>query len=291
MDPIQIALTGVLAPAVLAAAVIILAALVTKKREARIQDLSAPRWAGVALAAAFGLGFALTLEWPALPPVDVTQIGPWAAVFAAPLAFLPGLWRALATGLLGLGLGVFLASPAYTGGELVGHIAFVTATVVAIERGLSLIPEGRVQTLVALLFVSGAAAVVLLSDVASLAVTTGALAAGLGALFTASLVAPGLATIGRAAPVIALVSAAHLFGAALYANGSYAPIAILAVSPLIVAGVFRFVSSTTRAALVPLGVAVLTVGGATALAATRYFAAHDAPAADEATDASDDYGY
>ncbi|HRE92059.1 MAG TPA: hypothetical protein PK095_23285, partial [Myxococcota bacterium] len=69
MDPIGVALTGVLAPAVLAGVVLVVAAFVGRRAGGSLKDLAAPRWAGVALAAGFGLGFALTLGWPALLPV------------------------------------------------------------------------------------------------------------------------------------------------------------------------------------------------------------------------------
>lgn len=295
MDPIKVALTGVLAPAVLAGVVLLVAALVGRRAGSGLKDLEAPRWAGVALAAGFGLGFALTLEWPALPPVDVTQVGPWAAVFAAPLGFLPGRWRAVATGALGLGLGLFLAAPTQSGGELVLTSALVVGAVVAMERGLASIgDEGRAGVLVSLVFVSGVAAVVLLSDTASLAVTTGGLAAGLGAVFTMSLVAPGLGAVGRAGPVIALVAATHLFGSTLYAGGSLGPVLVLAVAPLVVALGVRWGRPLQglRRALVPAVLVGVTVGGAGAWAASRYLAEDEAPAVDAGGgETPDDYGY
>lgn len=295
MDPIKVALTGVLAPAVLAGVVLLVAAFFGRRAGSGLKDLEAPRWAGVALAAGFGLGFALTLEWPALPPVDVTQVGPWAAVFAAPLGFLPGRWRAVATGALGLGLGLFLAAPTQSGGELVLTSALVVGAVVAMERGLASIgDEGRAGVMVSLVFVSGVAAVVLLSDTASLAVTTGGLAAGLGALFTMSLVAPGLGAVGRAGPVIALVAATHLFGSTLYAGGSLGPVLVLAVAPLVVALGVRWGRPLQglRRALVPAVLVGVTVGGAGAWAASRYLAEDEAPAVDAGgSETPDDYGY
>lgn len=295
MDPIQVALTGVLAPAVLAGVVLVVAALFFRRTGAGLKDLEAPRWAGIALAAGFGLGFALTLDWPALPPVDVTQVGPWAAVFAAPLGFLSGRWRGAATGALGLGLGLFLAAPTQTGGELVATGLLVAGVAVAIERGLALIgDEGRAGVLVGLVFVSGVAAVVLLSDTASLAVTTGGLAAGLGAALTMSLIAPGLGAVSRAAPVIALVATTHLFGSTLYAGGSLGPVLVLAVAPLVVALGVRFGRPLqgVRRALVPAVLVGVTVGGAGAWAASRYLAEEEAPAVDGGgSKTPDDYGY
>lgn len=295
MDPIKIALTGVLAPAVLAGVILAIAALVGRRAGAGLRELAAPRWAGVALAAGFGLGFAFTLGWPALLPVDVTQVGPWAAVFAAPLGFLSGRLRAAATALLGVGLGLFLAGPTQSGGELVLTTALVTGAVVAMERGLALIgDEGRGGSLVSLVFVSGVAAVVLLSDTASLAVTTGGLAAGLGAMFTMSLVAPGLGVVSRAAPVLALVSATHLFATTLYASGSLGPVLILAVSPLVVALGVRILrpGQGLKRALIPAVLIGGTVGGAGAWAASRYLAEEEAPAVDGGgSETPDDYGY
>lgn len=296
MDPIQIALTGVLAPAFLAGVMITVPAVFSRRHAAPLREVSAPAWAGLALAAAFGLGFALTLGWPGFLPVDVTQVGPWAAVLAAPLGFLPGFYRAIATGVLGVALGLFLAGPSFDGGALVMQVVWVTATVIAMERGLALmgdVSRGRIGTLATLFFVSGGAAVVLMSDTASLAVTTGALAAGIGALFAASLIAPGLAEVGRAAPVIAMVLGTHLHATRLYANGELGPVLVLTVTPLLVALGSRLVASdrSMRKVVVPLALSLVGIGTAGGLAAVRYFGEEvpDSPTVE--TDTPEDYGY
>ncbi len=301
MDPIRIALTGVVAPGALALVLVVVAALVAKKPGTTWRQLEAPKWAGLALAAGFGLGFSFTLGWPALPPVDVTQVAPWMALFAAPLAFLPGVPRAVATAVLGVGVGLFLAAPLYGGAELVAHATLIGVTVVAIERGLTLLmPEdnprgGAIATLV---FVSGAATVILLSDTASLAITTGGLAAGLGALVTACFVLPGLAKLGRAAPVLAVVLATHLHASALFAGGRYDVLALVAVTPLVLAAVLGLVTRKERssrfAVALPALLVLVPLGAASALAATRYFAEPTASTVqpDAATPADDaDYGY
>ena len=301
MDPIRIALTGVLAPGAVALLVVVVLALVAKKPAATWRELEAPKWAGLALAVGFGLGFAFTLGWPALPPVDVTQVAPWVALFAAPLGFVAGVPRAVATAGLGVGLGLFLAAPLYDGAELVAHAALIGATVVALERGLALlVPDhnARGGALATLVFVSGAAAIILMSDTASLAITTGALAAGLGALVTASFVVPGLAKLERAAPVVAVVLATHLHASALYAGGRYDVLGLVAVTPLLLALALGLVArkerSTWLAVALPAALILVPLGAASALAATRYFAEPAASSVepDATTPADDsDYGY
>lgn len=311
MDPIGLALNGVVLPGALALGIVGVFAATGGRGEGSPRrtwrELAAPRWAGLAVAAAFSLGFALTLGWPALPPVDVTQVGPWAALAAVPLAWLPGRWRALATGVIGLGLGLFLASPLHSGGALMAQALFIGASVLAMERGLTWLgrdQRAREGGLATLVFVSAAAAVILMSDTASLALVTGGLAAGLGALVVTGFIVPGFGRIGAAAPVLAVVLGTHLHSAALFANGRYDTLVVVALAPLATVLLIgrpwvRAPRPTTARATgfrlaLPAALMLIPLGAATAVSATRYFGASTAEAAtgDPSSQADDaDYGY
>lgn len=312
MDPLQIVLVTVLLPAATALAVMAVTGWVGAARAGGVKPglraLAAPRWSGVALAAAFGLGFALILSWPALPPVDVTQVGPWAAVFAAPLAFLPGRLRALAVAVLGAALGYLLARPAYQGLELAAWVAAVTATATIVERGLLWVTLGadpapgptsadaaprheaaemRCGGLIALLYVGGVSLVTLFADVASLAMVTGALVSGVGALWAVGFVAPQLAIVGRAAPVIALVTTAHLYAGLFYASGGAAALVMLVFAPLLGGLARRLATSDRWRRLAPLLLSGGLLAGAAAVAASGYFSADESASA--ASDEDDGY--
>lgn len=290
MDPIQALLDGVLAPAILAGVIVLVL------RRPWRAEASSPAAAGLAIAAAFALAFALILGWPAFLPVDVTQAVPYVAVALGAVAFL-GRGRALATAAIGLATGLYLALPQGDTGAVVLYAALVAATLVVLERGLDRVATTlapRAANAVALVVVSGAALAILFSDTASLAQTTGALAAGLGALFTLGLWRPALADVTRAAPVIAGVLATTLWSTTLYANGRPEVLAIIALSPWLVAALVRSTGPRLLSVLKPVLVVTVPIALAATIAGMRYFAEPEpasAPPADKADAYDPGYGY
>ena len=307
MDPIQMLFIGVVAPGALALGVVALV-LVARARLQRVsvRDLAArpSPAAGVALATGYALAFALILGWPALPPVDVTPVGPWVALAAVPLGLLAGWRRTAAVTALGLAVGLFLAGPAHEGAALAGHAALVALTFGVLDFGLRRLMERtdpRGGAVAVLVFLSGAAAALMLSDTASLAQTLGGLAAATGALMVAGFVARGLADLRRATPVLAAVVATNLHAVTLYASGRYEVLALIALAPLALAFVLarlRRREGKLFGLAVPAALMALPIALAGGIAARAYFTGA-APAASsgaspgaspsEANDA--DYGY
>jgi len=281
MDPILALAFGVVVPALVALAlVVVLRRPFARTARGGETDLPAPWAAGFGLAAAYGIGVGLLLGWPDLPPVDVTLVAPWAAGVAAFLGLIrDGRVRGAASGVLGLGLGVFMTGPIEDMALRVGLIAGVTASMVALERGLARLSERldpRGAALSQIVLVSGAALAVLFSDTASLAQATGGLAAGLGALFTLGLLWPRAAVLTRAAPAVAAILVTNLWGTTLFANGHPAFIPPLAAS--------------RRAILriaVPAALIGIPIAAAGAFAGLRYFATEDASASEHATGPTD----
>lgn len=281
MDPIQMLLIGVIAPGALALGVVALV-LFTQARfrgvSLREQAARPSPATGAALAAGYGLAFALILGWPALLPVDVTQVGPWLALAAVPLGFLAGRRRAVAVTALGLAVGLFLAGPAHAGVALAGHAALVALTFGVLDVGLARVvqrTDSRGGAVAIVVFLSGAAAALMLSDTASLAQTVGGLAAATGALMVAGFLGRGLADLRHATPVLAAVVATNLHAVTLYASGRYEVLTLLALAPLALAFVLlrlrrregRLFGFAAPAALIALPIAL-----AGALAARSYFA-------------------
>lgn len=301
MNPLELLLIGVVAPGALA-----LALMVALTRPWRAEGAAVPGAAAIALAAGYALGFALILGWPALPPLDVTHASPWAALALAPVAFVGGerasRWRALWSGALGLGLGLFLAAPLHAGalGEHLGVAALVALTSVSLERGLDrglAKADPRGGALAVIVLVTGASLATLFGDVASLAQVTGALAAAVGAIFTLGLWRKRAADLRRASPVIAGVVALNLWSAALYGNGRFEAVALIALAPLAIALIpRRMLGGRVLAAVVrPVALIALPVVLAAALSGQRYFAGLDGAGAgageDAAGEVQDDYGY
>ena len=303
MDPVRSLIDGVLVP-ILVAAVLIL----VLRRPWRAAAPAGAGWAvGIALAAAYGVGFTLLLGWPALPPLDVTHATPWLAVIAAAIAALParaGAVRGAAVGALGLLTGALLVSPLLGHGLSTAsaalHIFLVGATFALFDRGLERAVTGlepRSGTLAVTTLTAGVATVVLFSDVASLAQVTGGLAAALGALFAVGLWRPAAADISRATPVIATILASTLWSAVLYANGRYEVVALLAATPLVLWRLRPILANPRRAILtlaIPTAIALLPIGAAAGLAARSYFGApvgDVAPAAVPGSDAPATGGY
>ena len=126
MDPVRALLNGVLAPALVAGLLV----LVLRRGWRTAAPAPAPWATGLALAAGYGVAFALVLGWPALPPVDVTHATPWLALVAAALGALPrrgtrrdglaspppGPLRVGQAGLSGILRGVRGAAPGYRSG-------------------------------------------------------------------------------------------------------------------------------------------------------------------------------
>jgi len=204
-------------------------------------------------------------------------------VFAAGVGLIaPDRVRALATAALGLGLGLFLTGPLDDVGLRVGVVALVTASTVALERGLARLSaqvDPRGAALAHIVLVSGAALAILFSDTASLAQATGGLAVGLGALFALGLLWPRAAVLTRAAPVVAIILAANLWGTTLYANGHPAVLAALTLAPLLVS---LLPLATPRRVLLRIAIPATLLGipiaAATAWAGARYFAPSDSDA-------------
>ncbi len=257
MDPMQAILFGVVIPGAIALALV--AAL-----------RGAP---GVGLAAGYGAAFALLLGWPGLLPVDVTQVSPWVAVVAAGIAIL-NKGRAVATGALGLALGVFLARPLFADapGLLLLVAAAVALSVVVFERGLDRElgkAEARGGALGTTILISGASLTVLFSDIASLAQVTGALAAATGAVFALGLIWPKRADLQRASPVIAGIVMTNLWSATLYANGRWEVLALIALAPLL-SSLFKRPAKTLAAIAAPAAILAVPVALAAVLAGSQY---------------------
>lgn len=275
MDPILALAYGVLLPALVA---LVLVVILRRPFARRGDEPPAPWAAGFGLAAAYGVGVGLLLGWPALPPVDVTLVAPWAGVAAAFIGLFTGeRLRDLGTGALGLTLGLFLTGPIDDVGLRVGLVAAVAASTIALERGLTRLSERadpRGSALAHLVLVSGAALAILFSDTASLAQATGGLAAALGALFTLGLLWPRAAQLTRAAPVVAVILATNLWGTTLFANGHPAVVVALALAPLLVS--FLPPLSASRRAFVRVALPAALLGVPIAAAGTfaglRYFA-------------------
>ncbi len=293
MDPIQALLDGVLWPAVLAGVI----ALVLRRLWRA--EPSWPAAAGVAIAAAFALAFTLILGWPAFLPVDVTQVVPYVAVALGAVGFL-ARGRGLATAVIGIATGLYLAWPRADAGAIALHTGLVAATFVVLERGLDRVATTlapRTANAVSLVVVSGAALAILFSDTASLAQTTGALAAGLGALFTLGLWRPAAADITRAAPVLAGVLATNLWSTTLYANGRPEVIALIALAPWVVALLVRSSGPRLVAIIKPALIVTVPIAIAATIAGMRYFAeptpVEAAPATPgaKADDYDPSYGY
>jgi hypothetical protein len=294
MDPILALAFGVVVPALVALAfVVVLRRPFARTARGGETDLPAPWAAGFGLAAAYGIGVGLLLGWPDLPPVDVTLVAPWAAGVAAFLGLIrDGRVRGAASGVLGLGLGVFMTGPIEDMALRVGLIAGVTASMVALERGLARLSERldpRGAALSQIVLVSGAALAVLFSDTASLAQATGGLAAGLGALFTLGLLWPRAAVLTRAAPAVAAILVTNLWGTTLFANGHPAVLAALTLAPLLVSFIPPLAASR-RAILriaVPAALIGIPIAAAGAFAGLRYFATEDASASEHAIGPTD----
>ncbi len=302
MNPLELLLIGVVVPGALA-----LALMVGLTRPWRTQGAAVPGAAAIALAAGYALGFGLILGWPALPPIDVTHASPWVALLLAPLALIGGerasRWRMLGTGALGLGTGLFLLSPLYgdAPATLVALAALVALTFVVLERGLDrglAKADPRGGALAVIVLVTGASLATLFGDVASLAQVTGALAAAVGATFVVALWRGRVVALRHAAPVVAAVVALNLWSAALYGNGRFEAIALIAVAPLVIAFVpARWLGGRVLAAIArPAALVALPVVAAALLAARAYFAEPIAADATTAPDAESerydpDYGY
>ncbi|TNF28648.1 MAG: hypothetical protein EP329_17460 [Deltaproteobacteria bacterium] len=299
MDPVQAGLIGVVAPSVAATALILLL------RRPWGSANAAPWATGLALAVAYGVAFALILGWPSLPPIDMTHATPWLVIPAVGIAFLPlrvAKGRALATAALGLLNAAMLLGPlagrSFDATELVLHALLIAASFAALQTGIERATaelDPRAGVLAALTLVSGAAAAILLSDIASLAQVTGGLAAGLGALFALGLWRPELARVTHAAPVIATVVGGTLWGAVLYANGRYEVAVLLAITPLVLWALRSTLARPRRLLArlaVPALIALVPVGAAAGLAASAYFADSSeqvAPATDGSAPADDGY--
>jgi len=299
MDPVQAGLIGVVAPSVAAAALILLL------RRPWGAANAAPWVAGLALAVAYGVAFALILGWPSLPPVDMTHATPWLAIPAVGVAILPlcaAKGRTLATAALGLLNAAMLLGPlagrSFDAPQLVLHALLIAASFAALQTGLERATaklDPRAGALAALTLVSGAAAATLLSDIASLAQVTGGLAAGIGALFALGLWRPELARVTQAAPVVATIVGSTLWGGVLYANGRYEVTLLLAVTPLVLWALRSTLARPRRLLVrlaVPALVALIPVGAAAGLAAKAYFAdssEQSAPATDGSAPADDGY--
>jgi|GEM_PF-3024367 len=308
MDPVQALLIGVLAPAFAAIALVLLL-----RRPWAARPAAAPWATALALAASYGVAFALILGWPQLPPVDMTHATPWLIIFAVGVSILPleaGRARTIATAVLGLLNGSILVAPlagrVFDAPMVVLHVALVAATFTALQTGIERAlrdVDARGGTLAVTTLVAGAAAATLLSDIASLAQIMGGLAAGLGALFALGLWRPPLARVAQAAPVVATIVGGTLWGAVLYASGRYEVVLLIAATPLILWALRPTLARPTRALTklaVPALVALLPVGAAAAIAAGGYFGepeaevapastADDGAAADEGYDPN--YGY
>lgn len=292
MNPLDALLHGVVLPGALAAALYLV--LSRTPRLARAATTAA-------LGGAYVLGFALLLGLPELVPVDVTQVSPWVGLALVPAALLPR-GRTAVTAAVGFAIGLFLGAPLYgsTPAALLAWAALVALTFAVIERGLDrglAHSDPRGGALATILLVSGAAAAILFADTASLAQTTGALAAAVGALFALGLIKRDAADMRRAAPVIAGVIATNLWSAALYGGGRYDVIALIALAPVAVGLVTRRApaASTLGAIARPALAAALPVVIASILAGRSYLASEpdEAPsAADETAEGyNPDYGY